>query len=319
LRFFKHALDAVIGETLAGNKNLLSNYSEESMISILSLIEQRIDLRISQLKELVCDEFTDLDYPGFAAFCDIQLTEAIDQTFIKYDFDHEENLLSKIRDFLYHLLRSKEKKSDYTGLVFAGFGERELYPQLIPINVSLAFQERLRFFVETGKMAAITHDRQSAIRPFAQTDVINTIISGIDPTLDLIYLENFKKFLTKYNKLVLSTLDEYPHLASQIETLNIDHWVNGYTKKNQEARRNNYITPLMNAIGTLSKEDLAEMAESLIYLTYLKKRITLAEETVGGPVDVAIITKGDGFIWIKRKHYFKPELNRHFFDNYFNH
>ena len=61
---------------------------------------------------------------------------------------------------------------------------------------------------------------------------------------------------------------------------------------------------------------VAEMAESLIYLTYLKRRITFAEESVGGPVDVAIISKGDGFIWKKRKHYFKPELNPHFFSTY---
>ena len=36
--------------------------------------------------------------------------------------------------------------------------------------------------------------------------------------------------------------------------------------------------------------------------------------TVGGEIDVAIISKGDGFIWKKRKHYFKSELNPHFFD-----
>jgi len=43
----------------------------------------------------------------------------------------------------------------------------------------------------------------------------------------------------------------------------------------------------------------------------------MASETVGGPIDVAVISKGDGFIWIKRKHYFSPELNHHFFDNYY--
>jgi len=32
-------------------------------------------------------------------------------------------------------------------------------------------------------------------------------------------------------------------------------------------------------------------------------------ETVGGPVDVAVISKGDGLIWMKRKHYFEPGLN----------
>ena len=40
-------------------------------------------------------------------------------------------------------------------------------------------------------------------------------------------------------------------------------------------------------------------------------------ETVGGPIDVAVISKGDGFIWIKRKHYFSTELNPCFNQNYF--
>ena len=42
------------------------------------------------------------------------------------------------------------------------------------------------------------------------------------------------------------------------------------------------------------------------------------EETVGGPVDVVFISKGDGLIWMKRKHYFNPDLNAHFFANYYN-
>ena len=32
---------------------------------------------------------------------------------------------------------------------------------------------------------------------------------------------------------------------------------------------------------------------------------------------MARMTKGDGFIWTDRKHYFKPELNQHFFRNYY--
>jgi hypothetical protein len=59
------------------------------------------------------------------------------------------------------------------------------------------------------------------------------------------------------------------------------------------------------------------MAEALVNLTSFKRRITAVAETVGGPIDVAVISKGDGFIWIRRKHYFKPELNHHFFSNYY--
>ena len=59
------------------------------------------------------------------------------------------------------------------------------------------------------------------------------------------------------------------------------------------------------------------MAESLVNLTCLRKKISMDDETVGGPIDVAVISKGDGLIWIKRKHYFQLDYNKHFFTNYF--
>ena len=81
--------------------------------------------------------------------------------------------------------------------------------------------------------------------------------------------------------------------------------------------RESYTAPLLNTVVSLDKEDMANMAESFISLTSLVRRMQPGEETVGGPVDVAVISKGDGFVWINRKHYFKPELNASFFNNYF--
>lgn len=80
---------------------------------------------------------------------------------------------------------------------------------------------------------------------------------------------------------------------------------------------NCYTEPLLQTVIGLDKEDMANMAESFIALTSLVRRMQPREETVGGPVDVAVISKGDGFVWINRKHYFKPELNATFFQNYF--
>jgi len=59
------------------------------------------------------------------------------------------------------------------------------------------------------------------------------------------------------------------------------------------------------------------MAESLVNLTSFKGKVSMEAETVGGPIDVAVISKGDGFIWINRKHYFARELNPPFFANYY--
>ena len=112
-------------------------------------------------------------------------------------------------------------------------------------------------------------------------------------------------------------IKQNPELASQIERIDLKPIIDELIELNRKNIAKNYTDPLINAVASLSKEDLAEMSESLIYLTSLKRRITFAEENVGGPVDVAIISKGDGFIWIKRKQYFKPELNQNFFNYYF--
>ena len=157
-----------------------------------------------------------------------------------------------------------------------------------------------------------------AVRPFAQTDVIDTILTGIDPSLDDMYLSNFYALFEKYTQDILSSIGtSNPTLSQQIKNLDTQVILSEFNKLNFKIRKDRYISPLMDAVSSLSKEDLAEMAESLIYLTYLKRRITFTKESVGGPVDVAIISKGDGFIWIKKKHYFNPELNQRFFDNYF--
>jgi hypothetical protein len=60
-------------------------------------------------------------------------------------------------------------------------------------------------------------------------------------------------------------------------------------------------------------QELIVLAESLIEITSLKRRVTDDLETVGGAIDVAAITRSEGLVWIKRKHYFDPELNARFF------
>jgi hypothetical protein len=263
----------------------------------------------------LCKEFSTFDIEQF----NICLGDTFESSITEY-FNNRNILLSdenknKIKTIALGLMRNQEEFTYYTGLVFAGFGNKQIFPSLLAINVHFAIQNRLKYY-ETDNIA-VTHNMTSAIRPFAQTDAMNTILRGIAPNLDNIYTENILQYIQKYNqRLIDLTEKDNPELAQAIKDIDVNEQVRDFTESIQEAKRTNYINPLMNAVDSLSKEDLAEMAESLIYLTYLQKRITFAAEDVGGAVDVAVISKGDGFIWIKRKHYFKPELNKFFFDNY---
>ncbi len=65
--------------------------------------------------------------------------------------------------------------------------------------------------------------------------------------------------------------------------------------------------PLVMAAMPL--QDAIELAEFLVDLTIKFSRFTPGPPTVGGPIEVAAISKHEGFKWIKRKHYFSRELN----------
>jgi hypothetical protein len=56
-------------------------------------------------------------------------------------------------------------------------------------------------------------------------------------------------------------------------------------------------------------KEAIELAEFLVETTKKFSHFSPGATTVGGPVEIAAITKHEGFKWIKRKHYYSAELN----------
>lgn len=297
---------------------LFVNPTTENKKKIIEILSDNVDGYTANIKNRdVCYDFKNYTQRSFSAYTKAVFDKCIEWAFEEDQLKPTKSLKAKLRRFFYYQTITIDFYNIYSGLIFVGYGKNEIYPQLIPVHISFVLDDKLRFFIVDDMRANINSTSNAVIRPFAQIDVINTILAGIDPELDSYYTDNFSKFLHKYNRLLAKAVEkESEELAEVIRGLSIKDVLEEYQAENREIRRENYINPLMDAVANLSKEDLAEMAESLIYLTYLKRRITNKEESVGGPVDVALITKGDGFIWIKRKHYFDPKYNHHFFENY---
>ncbi|OYY70399.1 MAG: hypothetical protein B7Y47_10475 [Sphingomonas sp. 28-63-12] len=70
---------------------------------------------------------------------------------------------------------------------------------------------------------------------------------------------------------------------------------------------------LSDIIRSMPKQELAALSESLVNITSLKRKFSADAESVGGPIDVAMITRAEGFVWVKRKHFFEPHLNPRYF------
>ena len=56
-------------------------------------------------------------------------------------------------------------------------------------------------------------------------------------------------------------------------------------------------------------QDAIKFVETLVYVTIQMSKFVPGAQTVGGDIDIAVITKHEEFKWIKRKHYFNKKLN----------
>ena len=153
---------------------------------------------------------------------------------------------------------------------------------------------------------------KSDIVPFAQEDVVRSFLDGIHPELfnfATSYVEGTINTFLKSNPLSQTTQDVEAISRNVAENFR-DEMQNFMTSK--------LLSPMIDMIVALPKDELANMAEALVNMTAFRRKMAFGSlESVGGPVDVAVISKGDGLVWVKRKHYFPREMNTHFFENYF--
>jgi len=206
-----------------------------------------------------------------------------------------------------------------SGIVIAGFGEEETFPSLVSFAIEAKINNSLKYKKE--KDAVIGFESSACIIPFAQREMVDTFIQGVDPYYNKTITDYLSEYFAKYPDYIMDSIenidtDKKQEFSKKLKEIGISILAD-FNKKLQDYRETFHINPIINAVSFLPKDELAAMAESLVNLTSFKRKISLDAETVGGPIDVVVISKGDGFIWIKRKHYFKPELNPHFFANYF--
>lgn len=191
----------------------------------------------------------------------------------------------------------------YSGLVFIGYGSKDLFPSYHSVYISGIFNGRLRWSQDDHDEIN-AEDTTALICPFAQDDVIMTMVKGIAPDFYSKVMKENKDELDEYRSNVIDILREAGVSDEVVEKVNAtenDKYVEAYERHLSEFMDENYIDGIMDAVDAFNVEDLTNMAGSLISITNLQRHFSSSEESVGGPVEVAVITKSDGFKWVKHK------------------
>lgn len=248
----------------------------------------------------------------------MEIDEAIDSAIGKFDaLADADEVKKKLQRLAVLSVIKSEFGDDYTGVVFAGFGDKEHFPVVQSMTVGGVILGYVRH--SAPDIEAVSDGNPSSVTPFAQSEMVTTFLEGINPRLRTSFIRNFITLCLGLPDTVIDAItdlteEQKMHWKTQVR----DQAGNAITTMLDKLKRHRYehhYAPIHAALVHLPKDELANVAEALVNLNSFQKKVSMDDETVGGPIDVAVISKGDGLIWIKRKHYFSRDLNEHYFNN----
>ena len=218
-----------------------------------------------------------------------------------------QNLLDAIKEHVEQtifevLTRYCDLLSSSSTLIFAGFGKDQDYPSIASSCVYGGIRNFVNYKALPKDVICISDERPFAFCPYAQTDVMRCLTEGLHRDLDHNIHIDLKRyyqsvfFVGKHIELSTNFLE----ILSEIKCGDL---MKKFTEQIHNLRHNNY----MDWVKRLADYDLkamADLADSLIDLTGFQRILTFQQEGVGGPVDLAVITKNEGFCWLRRKSWY---------------
>lgn len=187
------------------------------------------------------------------------------------------------------------KENERTFLVFAGYGEDEAYPSICQYEVTGINKSKLQW--QLSGSANISGEQESNIFTSGQSDIIDAIELGIQNERIGVIRKRFQTLIE--DLLTQNLLDsligkiDYPAIRQEVADLI------------RESGKD-HLRQHLEAIKQFDLQKMACLAENLIKATELHRKITFRQEGVGGLVDLAVITREDGFQWLNRKSWYEP-------------
>lgn len=320
-------------------QNSITSYLFSIRKNILHELEKKLsnkkELKENEIKEITSDIINEHFEIWEQGHTIPELSEKMKKDFINKNIDfikqsqkkvfeklplskEDQDKLIKIAINLFIKFPIEIRHKSQAGIVFAGFGKKEIFPSLCSYYLEGKTEYFLKYILEKKK--SIDFETRAFIIPFAQKEMVYSFMEGIDPELDIEIDKFIMNILLEYPRRLVNNISQIDKKTKEVLIKKLielgEKFFDSYKSRIIKYRKEKFVSPIIQICISMPKKELATMAETLVNLTSFKRKVTIGEETVGGPIDVALISKGDGFIWIKRKHYFNIDLNPIFYKIY---
>ena len=280
-------------------KSIIRAFKSEIKKSIASITQLG---KCPMFEDYTLEQFTKKMSPLVDEFINEQTS---DERFSLYPLEVFQAIRDDLVEGLLCYVTTRSEREGAT-LVFTGFGAKEDYPTLISANVNEGFDGRVCYHIKNEDIVHVSADKPVAICPFAQKDIMKSLLTGVNPNFNEVACKRSSQMYMEFDRMLQESVcgeefdEEFSGILQEVKCLDLYHSFERFDKKLMGQSSKQWLKTLRD----YDLQDMAQLAENLIAMTSLERHMTFSEEGVGGPIDLAIITKNNGFTWLSRKSWY---------------
>lgn len=221
------------------------------------------------------------------------------------DFGRGEETRAKIFDFAYMLATMPAFLEPYAGLVFAGFGNDDVFPVYEHFYASILVDGILKRAHDETTRVGVDDGPSAFVRTFAQADMTHAFLRGVHPLMfDMMIAMNLVTNEAAAEQALTEAGVEGERAAGIMERLQataLPQLTMEFIRGSQSFSQEEFINPFIAVVAASGKRQLAETAKALVELNILKSSLQMTQTGVGGDVDVVMISRTAGVEWYARK------------------
>ena len=185
-----------------------------------------------------------------------------------------------------------------TQITFMGFGSKDIYPSICDIEIALD-EEAKRIKFKTMSTHQISHSQIVYWTSIGRFDRIEMLFRGATTQMNLFMLDKVQNIYEKYAAKVKT------HFAgSEYENM-VEKYISKFNVEEQAKRTMQNATKytrsrLQLGLNAFSIEELVSGVETIINANMRLSHLQAGcKEPLGETCEIAVLTRGEGFNWIK--------------------
>ena len=193
------------------------------------------------------------------------IDDHVDDHFSK--FKNNTNVKEAINSWVFHALKSDLFSSNFIGLIFGGFGSEDIFPSLHAITIDGIYFGEIKKNV-TNTVDIDRRGERAAIVPFAQSEMVERFLYGIDSDLE----DKLLRFISSSSKTAIDQVVAITGKDIEKEGLTASVYTEE-VKKLLDRMKQRSLRGTLDMVNFMPIQELAYTAEAFVTLTSIKRKV----------------------------------------------